>query len=98
MGEFDLFLRTLTQTAVGLVFCVVITCRFLRMRGQASLIALAKHLGLAMFAAYCAVEPLTHAPDNWFVIAGAASIAALMNSTRGRWLDELPEEFRRRVA
>ena len=88
-------LRTIAQGAGGLVLVYAVACRFLRMRGQATPYALVTHVGLAIFAAYNAIEPWAHAPDSWFVICGCVAIGLLMTSTRGRWVGGLPDEFRK---
>lgn len=90
-------LRTIAQGAGGLVLVYAVACRFLRMRGQATPYALVTYVGLAIFAAYNAVEPWSHSPDNWYVICGCMAIGLLMTSTRGRWIDGLPDEFRRKA-
>lgn len=98
MDDADLMLRTAAQVVAGMVLVYAVACRFLRMRGQASLYTLITHLGLGAFAAYSLTEPIWHAPDSWWVITGCASIALLMTSTRGRWIGGLPTELRKRSA
>lgn len=96
MDEVDLIARALAQTCAGLVLAFAVTCRFFRMRGEASTYAVVTHSLLAVFAAYNCIEGWWHAPDGWFVIVGCAAIALLMTSTRGRWIGGLPAEFQRK--